>query len=83
MSQRVLSPPPGKKKIQAPAPGQIPEYAPEVIVYAVIAHQTNISYINGVPVCKACENHMVGRTASAITLFYSLRSLVFPILFQE
>ena len=30
------------------------KYSKKVIVYGVIVHQTNISYTNGVPVCKAC-----------------------------
>ena len=47
------------------------KYSEKVIVYAVIVHQTNISYSNEVPVCKACII-MVGRTASVISLFYSL-----------
>ena len=65
-------PPPWKEKIQAPAPGQIPEYAPEVIVYAVIAHQTNISYTNGVP----SANGRAGRVKLYLrSISYSLKGL--------
>ena len=34
----------------------------------------NISYTNGVTVCKACilYNHMVGQTASGVSPFYYL-----------
>ena len=48
------------------------KYPEKVIVYAVIVHQTNISYLNEVPVCIACIIIWVGRTASVLCPFYSI-----------
>ena len=44
------------------------KYSEKVVVYAVIVHQTNISYSNGVPVCK----DMVEGEPRLFFPFYSL-----------
>ena len=46
------------------------KYSEYVIVYAVIVHQTNISYtIEGLS-GKHLYNHMIGQAASVVSPFY-------------